>query len=237
MPGIEALAERLSTYLGPEQVNLVRRAYFYAEQAHDGQRRRSGEPYVTHPLAVASILADMHMDHQSLMAAMLHDVIEDTGIAKEALSQQFGETVAELVDGVSKLTQMNFETKAEAQAENFQKMAMAMARDIRVILVKLADRLHNMRTLEVLSGEKRRRIAKETLEIYAPIANRLGMHTVRVEFEDLGFKAMHPMRSSLIHRAVKSARGNRKEIVAKIEHSLANCLAADGIEEIGRAHV
>lgn len=140
---------------------------------------------MTHPLAVASILADMHMDHQSLMAAMLHDVIEDTGIAKEALSQQFGETVAELVDGVSKLTQMNFETKAEAQAENFQKMAMAMARDIRVILVKLADRLHNMRTLEVLSGEKRRRIAKETLEIYAPIANRLGMHTVRVEFEDL----------------------------------------------------
>ena len=230
MPSIDTLAERLSTYLGPEQVNLVRRAYFYAEQAHDGQRRRSGEPYVTHPLAVASILADMHMDHQSLMAAMLHDVIEDTGIAKEALSQQFGETVAELVDGVSKLTQMNFETKAEAQAENFQKMAMAMARDIRVILVKLADRLHNMRTLEVLSGEKRRRIAKETLEIYAPIANRLGMHTVRVEFEDLGFKAMHPMRSSLIHRAVKSARGNRKEIVAKIEQSLANCLAADGIE-------
>ena len=176
MPSIDALADRLSTYLGNDQVNLVRRAYFYAEQAHDGQRRRSGEAYVTHPLAVANILADMHMDHQSLMAAMLHDVIEDTGIAKEALQAQFGETVAELVDGVSKLTQMNFETKAEAQAENFQKMAMAMARDIRVILVKLADRLHNMRTLEVLSGEKRRRIAKETLEIYAPIANRLGMH-------------------------------------------------------------
>ena len=186
MPSIDALADRLSAYLGPDQVNLVRRAYFYAEQAHDGQRRRSGEAYVTHPLAVANILADMHMDHQSLMAAMLHDVIEDTGIAKEALSAQFGETVAELVDGVSKLTQMNFETKAEAQAENFQKMAMAMARDIRVILVKLADRLHNMRTLEVLSGEKRRRIAKETLEIYAPIANRLGMHAIRIEFEDLG---------------------------------------------------
>ena len=140
MPSIDNLAERLSTYLGSDQVNLVRRAYFYAEQAHDGQRRRSGEAYVTHPLAVASILADMHMDHQSLMAAMLHDVIEDTGIAKEALDAQFGESVAELVDGVSKLTQMNFETKAEAQAENFQKMAMAMARDIRVILVKLADR-------------------------------------------------------------------------------------------------
>ncbi|WP_312723225.1 bifunctional GTP diphosphokinase/guanosine-3',5'-bis pyrophosphate 3'-pyrophosphohydrolase [Stutzerimonas kunmingensis] len=230
MPAIDALADRLSTYLGPDQVNLVRRAYFYAEQAHDGQRRRSGEAYVTHPLAVANILADMHMDHQSLMAAMLHDVIEDTGIPKEALVAQFGETVAELVDGVSKLTQMNFETKAEAQAENFQKMAMAMARDIRVILVKLADRLHNMRTLEVLAGEKRRRIAKETLEIYAPIANRLGMHTIRVEFEDLGFKAMHPMRSERIRAAVRRARGNRNEIVDKIEQSLIHCLEREGLE-------
>lgn len=230
MPSIDALADRLSAYLDGDQVNLVRRAYFYAEQAHDGQRRRSGEAYVTHPLAVASILADMHMDHQSLMAAMLHDVIEDTGIAKEALDAQFGESVAELVDGVSKLTQMNFETKAEAQAENFQKMAMAMARDIRVILVKLADRLHNMRTLEVLSGEKRRRIAKETLEIYAPIANRLGMHSMRIEFEDLGFKAMHPMRSERIRTAVKRARGNRKEIVNKIEESITHCLAREGME-------
>ena len=230
MPSIDALADRLSTYLDGDQVNLVRRAYYYAEQAHDGQRRRSGEAYVTHPLAVASILADMHMDHQSLMAAMLHDVIEDTGIAKEALDAQFGESVAELVDGVSKLTQMNFETKAEAQAENFQKMAMAMARDIRVILVKLADRLHNMRTLEVLSGEKRRRIAKETLEIYAPIANRLGMHSMRIEFEDLGFKAMHPMRSERIRTAVKRARGNRKEIVNKIEESITHCLTREGLE-------
>jgi len=230
LPSIDNLAERLSTYLGTDQVNLVRRAYFYAEQAHDGQRRRSGEAYVTHPLAVANILADMHMDHQSLMAAMLHDVIEDTGIAKEALSAQFGETVAELVDGVSKLTQMNFETKAEAQAENFQKMAMAMARDIRVILVKLADRLHNMRTLEVLSGEKRRRIAKETLEIYAPIANRLGIHSMRVEFEDLGFKAMHPMRAERIRAAVRRARGNRKEIVNKIEESLTHCLSREEME-------
>ncbi len=230
MPNIETLADRLSTYLDADQVNLVRRAYFYAEQAHDGQRRRSGEAYVTHPLAVANILADMHMDHQSLMAAMLHDVIEDTGIAKEALDAQFGESVAELVDGVSKLTQMNFETKAEAQAENFQKMAMAMARDIRVILVKLADRLHNMRTLEVLSGEKRRRIAKETLEIYAPIANRLGMHSMHIEFEDLGFKAMYPMRSERIRAAVKRARGNRKEIVNKIEESLLHCLSREGME-------
>jgi guanosine-3',5'-bis(diphosphate) 3'-pyrophosphohydrolase len=230
MAGIDALADRLSAYLGHDQVNLVRRAYFYAEQAHDGQRRRSGEAYVTHPLAVASILAEMHMDHQSLMAAMLHDVIEDTGIAKEALNAQFGETVAELVDGVSKLTQMNFETKAEAQAENFQKMAMAMARDIRVILVKLADRLHNMRTLDAMPHEKSRRIAKETLEIYAPIANRLGMHNMRVEFEDLGFKAMHPMRSERIRAAVRRARGNRKEIVAKIEESIQVCLQHEGME-------
>lgn len=229
MPGIEAFAERLDRYLEPDQVNLVRRAYFYAEQAHDGQTRRSGEPYVTHPLAVANILADMHMDHQSLMAAMLHDVIEDTGIPKDALVTQFGDTVAELVDGVSKLTQMTFETKAEAQAENFQKMALAMARDIRVILVKLADRLHNMRTLGALAPEKRRRIAKETLEIYAPIANRLGMHSLSTEFEDLGFKAMHPMRSNMIDRAVRSARGNRKELLNKILESLQNCLEREGM--------
>ena len=229
MSAIEVFAERLGSYLEPDQINLVRRAYFYAEQAHDGQTRRSGEPYVTHPLAVAGILAGMHMDHQSLMAAMLHDVIEDTGIPKDALVSQFGDTVAELVDGVSKLTQMTFETKAEAQAENFQKMALAMARDIRVILVKLADRLHNMRTLGALSGEKRRRIAKETLEIYAPIANRLGMHSLSTEFEDLGFKAMYPMRAQLIDRAVRSARGNRKELLSKILDTLQNCLEREGI--------
>src|SRR5690554_4804400 len=229
MSGIEVLADRLESYLEPEQINQVRRAYFYAEQAHDGQTRRSGEPYVTHPLAVAGILADMRLDHQSLMAAMLHDVIEDTGIPKEALVAQFGETVSELVDGVSKLTQMKFENKAEAQAENFQKMALAMARDIRVILVKLADRLHNMRTLDAMPPEKSRRIARETLEIYAPIANRLGMHNMRVEFEDLGFRAMHPMRCERIRAAVRGARGNRKEIVAKIEQSLQSCLEREGL--------
>lgn len=229
MSTIEAFAETLGSYLEPEQVNLVRRAYFYAEQAHDGQTRRSGEPYVTHPLAVANILAGMHMDHQSLMAAMLHDVIEDTGIPKDALVSQFGDTVAELVDGVSKLTQMTFETKAEAQAENFQKMALAMARDIRVILVKLADRLHNMRTLGALSAEKRRRIAKETLEIYAPIANRLGMHSLSTEFEDLGFKAMYPLRSRMIDRAVRSARGHRKELLGKILGTLEDCLEREGL--------
>ena len=229
MPALDRLTGQLSTYLGKEQVNAVRRAYYYAEQAHDGQLRSSGEHYVTHPLAVATILAEMHMDHQSLMAAMLHDVIEDTGIPKEAIVAQFGDSVAELVDGVTKLTQMKFGTKAEAQAENFQKMAMAMARDIRVILVKLADRLHNMRTLGALNHEKRRRIAKETLEIYAPIANRLGMNRIYAEFEDLGFKAMHPMRAERIQSAVKRSRGNRKELVNKIQESIAHCLEREGL--------
>ena len=172
MPTVDALSERLSHYLNASQIQQVCRAYFYAEQAHDGQRRRSGEPYIIHPLAVANILADMHLDHQSLMAAMLHDVIEDTGVPKSALAVQFGDVVTELVDGVSKLTNIHFESKEEQQAENFQKMAMAMARDIRVILVKLADRLHNLRTLGSLRPDKRRRIARETLDIYAPIANR-----------------------------------------------------------------
>jgi guanosine-3',5'-bis(diphosphate) 3'-pyrophosphohydrolase len=229
MPALDRLSGQLSTYLSKEQVNAVRRAYYYAEQAHDGQLRSSGEHYVTHPLAVATILANMHMDHQSLMAAMLHDVIEDTGIPKEAIVAQFGESVAELVDGVTKLTQMKLGSKAEAQAENFQKMAMAMARDIRVILVKLADRLHNMRTLGALNAEKRRRIAKETLEIYAPIANRLGMNRIYAEFEDLGFKAMYPMRAERIQSAVKRSRGNRKEIVNKIQESIAHCLEREGL--------
>ena len=198
MQTLGSLSDKLHAYLAPEQVNAVRRAYYYSEQAHDGQVRRTGQPYVTHPLAVANILADMHMDHQSLIAALLHDVIEDTGISKEALAGQFGASVAELVDGVSKLSQFETTSRAEAQAENFQKMAMAMARDIRVILVKLADRLHNMRTLDVLKPEKRQRIARETLDIYAPIAQRLGMNSIRIEFEDLGFAALHPMRARRI---------------------------------------
>lgn len=229
MPALERLSGQISSYLSKDQVNAVRRSYYYAEQAHDGQLRSSGEHYVTHPLAVATILAEMHMDHQSLMAAMLHDVIEDTGIPKKALTAQFGDNVAELVDGVTKLTQMKFSTKAEAQAENFQKMAMAMARDIRVILVKLADRLHNMRTLGALNAEKRRRIAKETLEIYAPIANRLGMNRIYAEFEDLGFKAMYPMRAERIQAAVKRSRGNRKEIVQQIQDSIEQCLEREGL--------
>ena len=226
---IDSLASDLTSYLGKDQVNSVRRAYYYAEQAHEGQFRRSGDPYVTHPLAVAGILSEMHMDHQSLMAAMLHDVIEDTGIAKTAIKLQFGNSVADLVDGVSKLNKIKFSSRAEAQAENFQKMAMAMAKDLRVILVKIADRLHNMRTLDVLAPDKRRRIARETLDIYAPIANRLGMNIVRIEFEELGFAALYPMRARRISAAVKSIRGNRKEILSKIETSIAACLEREGL--------
>ncbi|MCA1770752.1 MAG: bifunctional (p)ppGpp synthetase/guanosine-3',5'-bis(diphosphate) 3'-pyrophosphohydrolase [Halomonas sp.] len=221
---IDDLADRLGSYLPQSEIQQVKRAFYYAEQAHDGQRRRSGEPYVTHPLAVANILANMHMDHQSLMAAMLHDVIEDTGVSKEALAKQFGKPVAELVDGVSKLTQIAFEDKAVAQAENFQKMVLAMSRDIRVIIVKLADRLHNMRTLGALRPEKKRRIARETLEIYARIASRLGINTIRVELEDLSFQALHPMRAERIKRAVSSARGHRRSAIRQIQTTLQQSL-------------
>jgi GTP pyrophosphokinase len=229
---LDSLGHRLSSYLEPQQIHRVKRAYFYAEQAHEGQMRRSGEAYITHPLAVANILAGMHMDHQSLMAAMLHDVIEDTGIPKEALSEQFGETVAELVDGVSKLTQFEFESQAQKQAENFQKMAMAMAKDIRVILVKLADRLHNMRTLGALKPEKKRRIAKETLEIYAPIAQRLGMNNIRLELEDRGFAAMYPFRSSRLRAALKVARGNRTELVENIQSAIESRLERENVHAL-----
>lgn len=232
MHTLDSLGHRLSSYLEPQQIHRVKRAYFYAEQAHEGQMRRSGEAYITHPLAVANILAGMHMDHQSLMAAMLHDVIEDTGIPKEALSEQFGETVAELVDGVSKLTQFEFESQAQKQAENFQKMAMAMAKDIRVILVKLADRLHNMRTLGALKPEKKRRIAKETLEIYAPIAQRLGMNNIRLELEDRGFAAMYPFRSSRLRAALKVARGNRTELVENIQSAIESRLERENVHAL-----
>lgn len=233
---INDLTQKLDAYLDDDQIDLVRRAYLCAEKAHSGQTRRSGEPYVTHPLAVAHILADMHMDHQSLAAAMLHDVIEDTEVDKIEIVEQFGSTVAELVDGVSKLTQFEFQTQAEKQAENFQKMAIAMARDLRVILVKLADRLHNMRTLDVLGAEKRRRIAVETLEIYAPIANRLGMNEVRIEFEDLGFGTLYPMRAKRIQAAIEATRGHRKELVTNIETQVGEQLLKDGItaKVIGR---
>jgi len=228
--GLDVLCQHLNSYLAPDQVSAVRAAYLFAAQAHGEQMRRDGTPYITHPLAVAEILAQMHMDHQSLMAAMLHDVIEDTGISKIELAKLFGSEVADLVDGVTKLEKVGHISKAEAQAENLRKMMLAMTRDIRVIIVKLADRLHNMRTLDVLRPDKRKRIAQETLDIYAPLANRLGMHEVRIELEDLCFYALFPMRAPLIQKAVKVAYGNRQETMAFIRQSLENKLQEAGIE-------
>jgi RelA/SpoT family (p)ppGpp synthetase len=217
---ISDLCDVLEEYLEPEQVQDVYRAYLFGAEAHEGQRRMSGEPYIYHPLAVARILAELHLDHESIIAAILHDVIEDTGADKEQLKELFGAEIAELVDGVSKLTHIEFETKAQAQAENFRKMMLAMVQDIRVILIKLADRLHNMRTLGVMRPDKKRRIAKETLEIYVPIATRLGLNRLRLELEDLGFAAYYPLREKVLSEAVKRTRGNRREVLQNIQKAI-----------------
>jgi len=226
----EGLKAKVSKYLPQEQVEYIQAAYVLARDAHDGQSRSSGDPYITHPVAVAGILADMDLDYETLMAALLHDVIEDTHYSKDDLSLAFGETVAELVEGVSKLDKLQFSSKQEAQAENFRKMLMAMVQDIRVILIKLADRTHNMRTLGSLRPDKRRRIALETLEIYSPLAHRLGIHDIKNELEDLGFQAMYPMRHRALRSAVNQARGNRKEIIEKTQNELVQRLASYGIK-------
>jgi len=216
----ESLRSELVNYLNNQQIKVIEDAYQLAREAHEGQKRHTGEPYITHPLAVAKILAEMHMDPPTIIAAILHDVIEDTHVEKQDITAKFGKEIADLVDGVTKLTQIEFETRAQAQAENFRKMVMAMARDIRVILIKLADRLHNMRTIESLPRKKRRRIAKETLEIFAPIANRLGMHAFRVEFEDLGFATLYPMRYRILQEAVAKAHGSRHEMMEFINEQI-----------------
>jgi len=227
---ISDLCKMLESYLDEEQVQDVYRAYLFGAEAHEGQHRLSGEPYIYHPIAAARILAELRLDHKTIVAAILHDVIEDTPTAKEQIVAGFGSDVAELVDGVSKLTQIEFESPAEAQAENFRKMILAMVRDIRVILVKLADRLHNMRTLGVMRPEKRRRIARETLDIYAPIANRLGINAVRVELEDLGFAALYPLRYKVLEKAVHEARGHRKEVLNKIETAIKRRVQQEGLQ-------
>jgi guanosine-3',5'-bis(diphosphate) 3'-pyrophosphohydrolase len=217
--GINQLISKLETYLPPDQVERVQEAYDFAFQAHAGQRRRSGEPYITHPVAVADLLADLRLDAQTMIAAIL----------KDEITERFGREVAELVDGVSKLDQVQFRSRAEAQAESFRKMLLAMVRDIRVIMVKLADRTHNMRTLGAMPPAKRRTIARETLDIYAPIANRLGMHTIKRELEDLGFRALYPRRYKVIESAVKAAKGNQKQFVGRIAASLKEALDLAGI--------
>jgi len=228
--GISQLLDKLEAYLSPAQVERVREAYDFGAEKHQGQKRVSGEPYITHPVAVADILADLRLDADTLVAAILHDVIEDTPTAKAEIASIFGQVVAELVDGVSKLDQIQFKNRQEAQAESFRKMLFAMVRDIRVIMVKLADRMHNMRTLGVMPPVKRRRSARETLEIYAPIAERLGLYAVKLELEDLGFRALYPYRYKVLERELKRARGNQKEFVGKIAATFKGALKKASIE-------
>jgi GTP pyrophosphokinase len=226
----QTLLKSLTGHLKAEDVKQLESAYHFSEAAHQGQFRKTGDPYIVHPLAVANILAELHLDPQALTAALLHDVMEDTSVTKGEISRKFGKSVAELVDGVSKLDRIEFATHEEHQAESFRKMLLAMARDVRVILIKLADRLHNMRTLSGLAPEKRRRIARETLEIYAPIANRLGLNSIYHELEDLAFKHLYPARHRVLSKAVRAARGNRREVVQKILENIRARLKESKIE-------
>src|SRR5690606_1883140 len=228
--------EKAAAYLGPGQIALLRRAWAVGAAAHAGQTRKSGEPYITHPVAVAQVLAEQRLDVETLLAAILHDTIEDTPLTREAIASEFGETVAELVDGVTKLDKLHFRDRQEAAAESFRKMLLAMARDLRVILIKLADRLHNMRTLGAQSATSRRRIARETLEIYAPIAQRLGMNLIKSELQDLGFRALHPWRHAVLEKRIRTQPLVRREALAHIEAQLAQRLTKEGLEHrlIGR---
>jgi GTP diphosphokinase / guanosine-3',5'-bis(diphosphate) 3'-diphosphatase len=230
---VQALETRVGTYMPAAQVQRIRRAYMMGAEAHEGQTRKSGEPYITHPVAVAAILAELGLDAETIIAAILHDTLEDTALDRVTLEAEFGETVAELVDGVTKLDKMQFRSRQEADAESFRKMLLAMARDLRVILIKLADRLHNMRTLGAKDSDSRRRIARETLEIYAPIAQRLGMNKFKAELQELGFRALYPDRHRVIGERIRAALGNRREAMAKIEMALEGRLAAEQIP--GRA--
>ncbi|CAK4070407.1 MULTISPECIES: bifunctional GTP diphosphokinase/guanosine-3',5'-bis pyrophosphate 3'-pyrophosphohydrolase [Vibrio] len=226
----DSLKDVAQEYLTEPQIEALRQSYVVAKDAHEGQTRSSGEPYIIHPVAVARILAEMRLDIETLQAALLHDVIEDTEVTKEELEEQFGNTVAELVDGVSKLDKLKFRDRKEAQAENFRKMVLAMVQDIRVILIKLADRTHNMRTLGALRPDKKRRIARETLEIYSPLAHRLGIHNIKTELEELGFEALYPNRYRVLKEVVKAARGNRKEMIQRIHTEIEGRLEEVGLK-------
>lgn len=230
MSEADLLFSETAQYLKPEDIEQLKNAYVFGQGAHSGQFRKSGEPYISHPLAVARILSKLHLDAPTLTAALLHDVVEDTDISKTEISERFGEPVAELVDGVSKLAKIEFQTQEEAQAENFRKMLLAMARDVRVILIKLADRLHNMRTLEAMLPIKQRSIARETLEIYAPIAHRLGLNNIYQELQELGFRYSYPTRYKVLVKATKSARGNRREVVGKILEAIKQKLTEVGLD-------
>ncbi len=227
---VTQLINRLAEYLNPSELKKIKEAYRFSDEMHLGQVRKSGEPYISHPIAVAEICADWKLDAQAIMAALLHDVMEDQDVKKDELIERFGAPVAALVDGLSKLDKIEFQSQIEQQAENFRKMLLAMARDVRVILVKLADRLHNMRTLDAMSPEKRRRIARETLEVYVPIAHRLGLNNIYRELQDLSFSHMLPLRYRTLSKAVRAARGNRRELVSKILETVKQGLANAGIE-------
>ncbi|RCS59485.1 RelA/SpoT family protein [Parvibium lacunae] len=229
---LASLTQLVQQYLPESAVKQIRDAYRFSDAAHLGQFRQSGEPYISHPIAVAEICAQWRLDQEALMSALLHDVMEDSGIAKQELLEKFGPEVAELVDGLSKLDKLEFQTREEAQAENFRKMLLAMAKDVRVILVKLADRLHNMRTLDAMRADKRRRIARETLEIYAPIANRLGLNAIYRELQDLSFKAVNPYRYQVLRKAILAARGNRREVIGKILQTVKTKLPSFNIDAV-----
>ena len=228
--GVRALVESLESYLPDDQVARVLEAYEFGALAHKGQTRKSGEAYITHPVAVAQELAEMHLDSEAICAAILHDVVEDTPATLGEIQEKFGEDVALIVDGVSKLDQIQFRSRAEAQAESFRKMMLAMIEDIRVILVKLSDRLHNMQTLGAMPTSKKKRIARETLDIYAPIANRLGINRLKIQLEDLGFKHLHPYRYRVLENALRKSKGSQKQIVKRISDQFGKAMAEDGIE-------
>ncbi|MBI5430555.1 MAG: bifunctional (p)ppGpp synthetase/guanosine-3',5'-bis(diphosphate) 3'-pyrophosphohydrolase [Nitrosomonadales bacterium] len=230
MADADLLIEELSAYLKPKDVDHVRVAIDFSRAAHQGQMRHSGDPYISHPIAVARILTPLHIDVQAIIAALLHDVVEDTEVTTEQVAKKFGKPVAELVEGLSKLDRLQFETREDAQAENFRKMLLAMARDVRVILIKLADRLHNMRTLDSMAPDKRERIARETMDIYAPIANRLGLHDLHHELQELSFKYLHPNRYAVLSKALHVARGNRRQVVDKILEAIRHRLAELNIQ-------
>ncbi|HNF92789.1 MAG TPA: RelA/SpoT family protein, partial [Accumulibacter sp.] len=228
-PAFQVFIDSLS-YLPPEEIERVREAYLFSEKAHRGQKRLSGEPYITHPLAVAGAIAEWQMDVEGVVAALLHDVMEDTSVGKSEIADRFGKPVADLVDGLSKLDKIEFQSQEEAQAENFRKMLMAMARDLRVVLIKLADRHHNLQTMAAVRADKRRRIARETLEIYAPIANRLGLNKLFRELQDLSFELIYPMRARVLARALKAARGNRRELLSRILEGITGKLREAGVQ-------
>ncbi len=229
MSEIAEFTRHLGNYLPPPDVALVERAFAFSEHAHQGQFRKSGDPYISHPLAVASILSQWRLDAQGLAAALLHDVMEDTAVTKTEIESSFGKPVADMVDGVSKLDQIEFQSREDQQAESFRKMLLAMAQDVRVILIKLADRLHNMRTLDAMAPAHRERIARETLDIYAPIANRLGLNALYQELQDLSFKHLYPVRYRVLAKAIKAARGNRREVMNRILQTIRDGLKQDSI--------